>query len=74
VSRFQQIEQLSRKYSMYRDLHAFLQDTWKPNRSLTLDYGLRLSHMPTEFNTRPDENARRGISRKQMDPAKAPRF
>ncbi|HTL00878.1 MAG TPA: hypothetical protein VL243_01595, partial [Vicinamibacterales bacterium] len=74
VSRFQQIEKLNRKYSMYRDLHAFLQDTWKPNRSLTLDYGLRLSHMPTEFNTRPDETLDAVFLASKWDPAKAPRF
>ena len=53
VSRFQQIERLNRKYSIYRDIHAFLQDTWKPTRSLTLDYGMRLSHMPTEYKHTP---------------------
>ena len=74
VSRFQQIARLNRKYSMYRDLHAFLQDTWKPTRNLTLDYGLRLSHMPTEYNTRPDETLDAVFLASKWDPAKAPRF
>jgi hypothetical protein len=74
VSRYQQIERLNRKYSMYRDFHAFLQDTWKPTRTLTLDYGLRLSHMPTEYNTRPDETLDAVFLPSRWDPAKAPRF
>ena len=74
ISRFQQIERLNRKYSIYRDIHAFLQDTWKPTRNLTLDYGLRLSHMPTEYNTRPDETLDAVFLASKWDPAKAPRF
>ena len=74
VSRFQQIERLNRKYSMYRDFHAFLQDTWKPTRNLTLDYGMRLSHMPTEYNTRPDETLDAVFLPSKWDSAKAPRF
>jgi hypothetical protein len=74
LSRFQQIDGLNRKYSIYRDIHAFVQDTWKPTRGLTLDYGLRLSHMPTEHNTRPDKTLDAVFLASKWDAAKAPRF
>jgi len=74
VSRYQQIEKLNRKYSIYRDIHTFIQDTWKPTRDLTLDYGLRLSHMPTQYNTRPEDTLDAVFLASKWDPAKAPRY
>ncbi|MCZ2153265.1 MAG: TonB-dependent receptor [Bryobacterales bacterium] len=74
VSQFTQVDNQSRKFSKYQDFHVFIQDTWKVTPTLTLDYGIRLYHIPSEFNT--DQN----ISRDAVflpslyDPAKAPRF
>jgi hypothetical protein len=74
VSRFTQIEHLNRKNSIYRDIHAFLQDTWKPASRLTLDYGVRFYHMPTEHNRNPEETFDGVFLPSRWDPAKAPRF
>ena len=74
VSSFQQIEHLNRKNSIYRDIHAFVQDTWKPTGRLTLDYGVRFYHMPTEHNRNPGETFDAVFLPSKWDPAKAPRF
>jgi hypothetical protein len=74
VSSFQQIEQVNRKNSIYRDTHAFVQDTWRATRSLTLDYGVRFYHMPTEHNRNTDETLDAVFLPTRWDPAKAPRF
>ncbi len=71
---FNQIQQLNRKHSIYNDIHAFVQDTWKVNRNLTLDYGVRFYHMPTEHNRDPNETLDAVFLPSRWDPAKAPRF
>lgn len=51
-----------------------MQDTWKAARSLTLDYGLRFYHMPTEHNRNTDETLDAVFLPSRWDPAKAPRL
>jgi Carboxypeptidase regulatory-like domain/TonB-dependent Receptor Plug Domain len=73
LSRFQQLEQVSHKNSVYNDIHAFVQDTWKL-KNLTLDYGVRFYHIPTEHNRNPDDTLDAVFLPSKWDPAKAPRF
>jgi len=74
VARFQQTSNMHRKYSLYRDYHAFIQDSWKLRPDLTLDFGLRFYHVPTEFNTRPEKTLDAAFFPDRWDPAKAPRI
>ncbi len=74
VSRFTQFERVARKNSIYNDIHAFVQDTWKASSNLTLDYGVRFYHIPTEHNRYPDDTLDAVFVPSQWDPAKAPRF
>jgi hypothetical protein len=74
VQRFQQTANMHRKYSIYRDYHAFIQDTWKITSNLTLDFGVRFYHIPTEYNTRPKETLDAAFFPDRWDPAKAPRI
>jgi hypothetical protein len=74
LSSFSQIAQVNYKRSIYQDTHAFLQDTWKVNRALTLDYGMRFYHIPTEHNRNTDATLDAVFLPSRWDPAKAPRF
>jgi outer membrane receptor protein involved in Fe transport len=74
VSQFRQVSNSARKLSKYQDLHFFIQDTWKVTPKLTLDYGLRFYHIPTEFNTQPKVTLDAVLVPGKWDPAKAPRY
>ena len=65
---------MNRKNSIYRDIHVFVQDTWKPNGNLTLDYGVRLLPHADEHNRDPDETLDAVFLPSKWDPAKAPRY
>jgi hypothetical protein len=74
LASFTQIAQVNYKHSIYQDIHAFVQDTWKPTRGLTLDYGLRFYHIPTEHNRNTDATLDAVFLPSRWDPAKAPRY
>src|SRR3989475_9164084 len=74
VSQFQQVNNEAHKYSIYRDVHFFIQDTWKATSKLTLDYGVRLYHIPSEYNTNPSRTLDAVFVPSLYDPRKAPRY
>jgi len=51
-SRFDQSSARPVGYFRYTNLAFYAQDTWKFNPRLTLDYGLRLTWMPAQFDAR----------------------
>ncbi len=74
LSQFRQVSSPSHKLSKYQDYHFFVQDTWKITPKLTLDYGLRLYHIPTERNTDRRITLDAVFVPGLWDPAKAPRY
>jgi hypothetical protein len=74
LSQFRQVSSPSHKLSKYQDLHFFLQDTWKVSSKLTLDFGLRFYHIPTERNTDRSVTLDAVFVPGLWDPAKAPRY
>ncbi|HET8547529.1 MAG TPA: carboxypeptidase regulatory-like domain-containing protein [Bryobacteraceae bacterium] len=74
VSQFRQVSSPSHKLSKYQDLHLFVQDTWKITPRLTLDYGLRLYHIPSERNTDRSITMDAVFVPGLWNPARAPRY
>jgi hypothetical protein len=74
LSQFSQVNNPSHKFSMYRDFHFFIQDTWKVTPKLTLDFGLRVYHIPTERNTDRKITMDAVFVPGLWDPKKAPRY
>ena len=74
LSRFQQVQNIRRKDAIYTDVHVFIQDTWKIKPNLTLDYGVRFYHIPTQRQRNPAATLDAAFLPSRYDPAKAPRF
>ncbi|MCC6368091.1 MAG: TonB-dependent receptor [Bryobacterales bacterium] len=53
LASFTQYETLNRKDSLYKDFHFFAQDSFRVRKNLTLDYGVRLYHIPAEYDRNP---------------------
>jgi hypothetical protein len=74
LNQYRQIETVNHKHAVYNDVHFFLQDTWKVRKNITLDYGLRLYHIPTQYQLDPKETLDAAFVPSRWDPARAPRF
>ena len=74
LSRFQQVQNIKRKNAIYTDVHVFIQDTWKVKSNLTLDYGVRFYHVPTQHELRPADTLDAVFLPSRFDASKAPRY
>jgi hypothetical protein len=74
LSQFQQVSNPSHKFSKFQDFHFFVQDTWKVTPRFTLDFGLRVYHIPTERNTDRKITMDAIFVPGLWDPKKAPRY
>ncbi|MCL4402670.1 MAG: carboxypeptidase regulatory-like domain-containing protein [Acidobacteria bacterium] len=74
LSQFRQVSSPSHKFSRFQDFHFFIQDTWKVTPRLTLDYGMRVYHIPSERNTDRKITLDAAFVPALWDPAKAPRY
>lgn len=74
MASFTQYETLNRKDSLYKDFHFFAQDSWKIRKNLTLDFGVRLYHIPAEYDRDPAALNDAVFLPSKWSAAKAPRI
>jgi hypothetical protein len=53
LNAFTQTQFIAHKDAEYADTDFYLQDTWKVKHNLTFDYGIRIYHMPSQYEIDP---------------------
>ena len=53
LNEYTQVSSIAHKDSIFHDFQLFAQDSWRVSRGLTLNYGLRIYHMPAEGDVIP---------------------
>ncbi len=74
LNNFSQTSRAGRTNAIYSDFHFFGQDTYRVRRNLTLDYGVRFYHIPSEHNLDPTDTLDGAFVPSLWDPNRAPRF
>jgi hypothetical protein len=74
VSSFTQTKFIAHKDALFTDTDFYIQDTWKVRSSLTIDYGVRFYHMPTQHELDPTATNDAVFLPSRWDPTKAVRL
>jgi len=74
LAEFTQVSSIAHKDSIFRDFQLFAQDSYRIKRNLTLNYGIRMYHMPAEHDVKPSDTMDAVFLPWLYDPAKAPRY
>ncbi len=74
LNEFTQVSSISHKDSGFKDFQLFAQDSWRASRGLTLNYGVRLYHMPAEADKNPAADQDAVFLPWTYNPAQAPRY
>jgi hypothetical protein len=74
LNEFTQVSSIAHKDSAFHDFQLFAQDSWRATRGLTLNYGLRIYHMPAEGDVLPSADKDAVFLPWLYNPAQAPRY
>jgi hypothetical protein len=74
LNEYTQVSSIAHKDSVFHDFQLFAQDSWRVSRGLTLNYGLRIYHMPAEGDVTPANNKDAVFLPWEYNPAMAPRY
>ncbi len=74
LNEFTQVSSIAHKNSYYNDFQLYVQDSWKIRRNFTINYGLRLYHLPAERDLNPSDYKDAVFLPNLFDPKQAPRY
>ena len=74
LNEFTQVSSVAYENSGFKDFQLFAQDSWRATKSLTLNYGIRLYHMPAEADVNPVGSKDAVFLPWDYNPANAPRY
>jgi hypothetical protein len=74
LNEYSQVSSIAHKNSIFHDFQFFAQDSWKIKHNLTLDYGIRVYHMPAEADISPNAVGDAVFIPSLYNPATAPRY
>ena len=74
LNEYTQVSSIAHKNSLFHDFQFFAQDSWKIRHNLTLDYGVRVYHMPAERDVNPGAVGDAVFIPSLYNPATAPRY
>ncbi len=74
LNEYTQVSSTAYENSGFKDFQLFAQDSWRVNRSLTLNYGFRVYHMPAEADVNPVGSKDAVFLPWTYNPAQAPRY
>lgn len=74
LNEYTQVSSIAHKNSIFQDVQFFVQDSWKIKHNLTLDYGIRVYHMPAERDINPGALGDAVFIPSLYNPATAPRY
>jgi hypothetical protein len=74
LNEYTQISSIDYENSGFKDFQLFAQDSWRASRGLTLNYGLRVYHMPAEADVNPTGSKDAVFLPWEYNPANAPRY
>ncbi len=74
LNEYTQISSIDYENSGFKDFQLFAQDSWRVSRGLTLNYGLRVYHMPAEADVNPAGSKDAVFLPWMYNPALAPRY
>ena len=74
LNEYTQVSSIAHKDSAFKDFQLFAQDSWRVTRGLTLNYGLRIYHMPAEGDVNPADEKDAVFLPWMYNPKLAPRY
>src|SRR5262249_38080716 len=74
LNSFSQTQYIAHKDAAFADTDFYIEDNWKVKHNLTLDYGVRVYHIPSQHELEPGNTNDATFLPSLWNPAQAPRL